>query len=871
MGTIHRILQHDWSSLLARVLASCSVLQVMCGATVLLPFAYDSDRLARTSPPDFVFVGLSLLLAGTAALLAQGRTRDRRTIYLAMGFLVAASSFATRSLLVLSEVWGGGAGLFASTLASIHPDAFLPYYTWEFARRFPRAIRFGRLARVQGLATRAAGWLGVLLLAVNAAVPGLRALGLTRAADALDPLLSNGNESVYWPLLLIFLLGASLFALWKVKAASPDERRRVVWLTLGILIGVAPVLIETALVFIVPAFRDYIATPEGFRVLALVAYPPMAIGPLVCAYAVLAHRALDVRVVIRRALQYAFARYSIIAVAALPFIAVLWVFYINRYETLATILSGGRVLALLALCAVGAVAVLGSRRLFVKVDRLFFREAYDSHAVLTQLVPKSQGVQSESELGDIIRGEIERALHPKRVDLLLRAPGESLLTSLTGATRSLSVTSRIAEWVSDGSAPKYLDWESPDTLPDFPVDDVHWLTDADFSLLVPLHTSDGGLIGALGLGEKRSELPYEAEDCALLAGIAGSVGLALENRRLVRDSDWARRAREADMDPANQCAGECTGCGHLTSETSGDCDRCGEAIVEAKVPLVLSGKFHFAERIGQGGMGVVYRAVDSTLGRDIAVKTLPSVSPGLSQRLRREARAMAQVDHTNLALLYSLETWRGTPLLMVEYLAGGTLFDRLRDGPLGEAAALRLGVVLAEAADCIHSVGILHRDIKPSNIGYTLKGTPKVLDFGLARLVTTPVDRAIEPFRAVVGDWAERSSETLGPGGTKTGDLVGTVPYMSPEALAGEAPDPHFDLWSICVVVHEAMTGRNPFRDKSQYLSMLRISEGTPEFEESLMGSATLEFFRDSLSAQRRRRPATAVSLRQQFESLLAS
>src|SRR5207253_8576282 len=118
----------------------------------------------------------------------------------------------------------------------------------------------------------------------------------------------------------------------------------------------------------------------------------------------------------------------------------------------------------------------------------------------------------------------------------------------------------------------------------------------------------------------------------------------------------------------------------------------------------------------------------------VAIKTLPRVSPEHAMRLRREARAMAAVQHRHLALIYGVETWRGTPLLVVEYLDGGTLADRLKAGPLAIDGVRELGISLCGALHSMHRSGVLHRDIKPSNIGFTREGVPKQLDFGLAML-----------------------------------------------------------------------------------------------------------------------------------------
>jgi serine/threonine protein kinase len=203
-------------------------------------------------------------------------------------------------------------------------------------------------------------------------------------------------------------------------------------------------------------------------------------------------------------------------------------------------------------------------------------------------------------------------------------------------------------------------------------------------------------------------------------------------------------------------------------------------------------------RLGAGSMGVVYRARDTALERDVAIKTLPEVSEAAVARLRWEARAMAALDSPGLATIYGLEVWRRTPALIVEYLPGGTLADRLRSPPaLPEREVVRLGLDLARALSVIHGRGLLHRDIKPSNIGLTAAGTPKLLDFGLA------------VFRAPARDAGHRgNAAAVAP--LAADRPAGTPAYMPPEALAGAPASPSSDLWALSVVLYEALTGARP-------------------------------------------------------------
>jgi serine/threonine-protein kinase len=197
-------------------------------------------------------------------------------------------------------------------------------------------------------------------------------------------------------------------------------------------------------------------------------------------------------------------------------------------------------------------------------------------------------------------------------------------------------------------------------------------------------------------------------------------------------------------------------------------------------------------------MGVVYRAIDLDLDREIAIKTLPRTSVRESMRLRREAQVMARLVHPNLAAIFGLETWRGVPMLIVEFLPGGTLADRLRCGPLSVKEAIELGRALAAGLASMHSVALLHRDIKPNNIGFQIDQTPKLLDFGLAQLLSEP------------GGSGPSSTSSVPDRRISSLDRMGTPAYAPPARYRLDADDPVRDLWSLSLVLYEAIAGINP-------------------------------------------------------------
>jgi len=237
------------------------------------------------------------------------------------------------------------------------------------------------------------------------------------------------------------------------------------------------------------------------------------------------------------------------------------------------------------------------------------------------------------------------------------------------------------------------------------------------------------------------------------------------------------------------------------------------------------GPYTITAAIGVGGMGEVYRARDTSLNRDVAVKVLPEAVADDADRLarfQREAEALAALNHPNIAQVYGLERSVGSPAIVMELIEGPTLADRLKAGPLSLDEALPIARQIAEALEAAHERGIVHRDLKPGNIKVTEAGTVKVLDFGLAK--------ALAPEGVTGSAEASEAQTVTSPAVTQMGVILGTAAYMSPEQAKGRHVDKRADVWAFGVVLFEMLTGRRPFAGDDVSEVMARVIEREPEW-----------------------------------------
>ena len=277
------------------------------------------------------------------------------------------------------------------------------------------------------------------------------------------------------------------------------------------------------------------------------------------------------------------------------------------------------------------------------------------------------------------------------------------------------------------------------------------------------------------------------------------------------------------------------------------------------------GSYEVVAKLGEGGMGEVYRARDTRLDRNVAIKILPQAFVADAERVarfRREAKVLASLNHPHIAAIYGLEQAEHVTALVMELVEGEDLAQRLKRGAIPLDEALPIANQIAEALEAAHERGIIHRDLKPANIKLRPDGTVKVLDFGLAK--------------AVVGDAEMRDladSPTVTVVATRAGTILGTASYMSPEQAKGRPVDRRTDLWAFGAVLYELLTGTRAFRGESVAEILSHVLTQAPDW--TLLPADTPAPIRTLLRRCLEKNPArrldSAVALRLEIDEALAS
>jgi serine/threonine-protein kinase len=344
----------------------------------------------------------------------------------------------------------------------------------------------------------------------------------------------------------------------------------------------------------------------------------------------------------------------------------------------------------------------------------------------------------------------------------------------------------------------------------------------------------------MALGAKRSEEPYTREDQDLLTAIAASLALLM-----AMPAEAPARVSEAFE--------ECPKCGACYDTGVGRCAQEGTSLVATRLPRQLVGRYRLERQCGRGGMGTVYEATDTALERRVAVKVIRQELVGSAQaaeRFRLEARATAGFAHPNVVTVYDFGVTADTrAFLVMEFLNGRSLRDELRrEKRLIPARMLEILSGVCSAVEAAHRRKLIHRDLKPENV-YLARNesgeVAKVLDFGIAKFLPTATEVTVD---------------------TGKGELVGTLAYMSPEQVRGEAVKQAWDVWALAIIAYEMLTGGWPFSGAAMLSGQATpVSAHVPEAPASWQ-----DFFARALAFDPSDRPDSATSLFSELEQALS-
>jgi hypothetical protein len=779
--------------------------------------------------PPALLAANALAFAAAGVALPRLRPHDARVMALAGVFLAIAAACSHRPLRWLVEAGHGAWPL--ALLRGLLPDALLAFFLCRLVRRFPHVVRLSATDGLMLALERVAAVAGGVLFACNAAAYVLRPTQ-PWTVSAIGLLARPHPWGIYW-LLQFGLAGVALAVIaWRSREAAADERRRTAAFALGLLVGLGPLVSLILLEFGSARARAFIEGP-GLGLVGYAIYLPLLTVPFSTGYALTARRLPSARAALASAMSIALRRRALAAAALAPLPALALYVYVNRAKSTAAVLGSPLAAGLLALTLCAGLALFLRDRLagrFLPQDRL--------HTLLGELTVALREAPTLAAAVDALAAHIRTGTGAASVIVLARAEDESRFNALQEGIAPLAFDSALALLVEESERVLQVDARDPQSsFRLLPAADRAWLMDNAVSALVAMRGASAQVAAVLALGGKADGLSWTGGDAAFVAAAAGAAALPLETRGLGRSAVSIRHL------VTEGCAVECHDCGEV-GEPGGAVCACGGRLGESVLPPLLEGKFRVERVLGRGGMGVVYRALDLELNRRVALKTLPGVTSRAALRLRAEARSMAAWVHPNLAVIFGAETWRAVPVLVVEYLEGGTLGDRL-PGPLPAADVLEWGARLAEALEAMHAHGMLHRDVKPSNIGFTAAGTPKLLDFGLASVFAE--EAALPPPAAAAL--------------LRYSDLAGTPPYMSAHVLAGGKAGPADDLWSLTVVLYEAIAGRRPRAGVPP----------APRPHDAPMAGALREWFGAALAPRRDARFLTARAFRDELARLAAA
>ena len=451
------------------------------------------------------------------------------------------------------------------------------------------------------------------------------------------------------------------------------------------------------------------------------------------------------------------------------------------------------------------------------------QESRHQERILVGLMQRIREVESVDELLKLIGNSLDQAFHPTVVHVFFqrRARQELTLRHSTGAPVMAGRVPTDFELLKYMGSLKKAQSLEDDLLMRLPVEEIDWLKRLYGHLIIPVRGGADELVGLIVLGHKRSEEAYSTQEKKQLISVADQIALAFENIGLHSELDERQRIEREVLarlgDRQINLVKECEICRRCYDH---DMERCefdrSELVLSVPVERTIDERYRLERLIGKGGIGSVYAASDLRLNRDVAVKVLlGSVidNPMIKKRFEQEARIVAQLSHPNIVTLYDCgQTALGNAFIVLELLQGFTLREALkRHGRISHQTLAEWFDQVLYGLVAAHAAGIVHRDLKPGNVLITdtgRKSSVKLLDFGVAKIKSNPLQKQ---------------------GLTIPGVVLGTHGYMAPEQLMGDEVDERADLYSVGVMLLEALTGQHPIAPKGSRKEKrtVRVSIGT--------------------------------------------
>src|SRR5262245_11940790 len=481
--------------------------------------------------------------------------------------------------------------------------------------------------------------------------------------------------------IICFVLGLVVTARNYRRLPDPDSRRRIQWVIAGLMVAVIP--------FVALQFAFNVAgwgSAQTYNTYSPLSFLAMLCIPASIGAAVWKEQLFDIRVLVRRGLQYLFARTALRILLALPIALLLLSILSNPNRTVAQMLTQGS--GWLNIVLIGAIAATlrWRRRFQTWLDRRFFREDYQHEQVLVHLIDEVQQRESLAKISQLVGVRLDSVLHPTSLHIFFRERGDSDFISGRASTSSrppqqisapqiLSGQPTLARLTADSPAQQRLSQQQalirmlegskairdfPSDFSELPGDERSWLESLSVCLVVPITGTRDRLVGVLLLGLRMSDEPYSSTDRRLLEGIAAQIGLVYENQHLrerVRmDADVRRDVLGRLEERGVSLLKECPKCGACYDSTTNRCQLEGtELMLTLPVERTLDGKYRLERALGRGGFGVVYEATDQRLQRRVAAKVMMGSSFGdvaALRRFEREARAAARIDHRHITRVY---------------------------------------------------------------------------------------------------------------------------------------------------------------------------------------------------------------------------